>query len=123
MIWTFIDEIMLILWYHKKVFKKQILILVFYSIVLSHNHVFLWIHQLVGVVERCMDSSLVSPDLLACTHALTDQSFEHSKTSKKLAPFADCLVHFCWETCALCQEYRELKKQGFDMGIDIDYYT
>ncbi|KAL2545999.1 Protein PLANT CADMIUM RESISTANCE 3 [Forsythia ovata] len=32
-------------------------------------------------------------------------------------PCADCLVHFCCETCALCQEYRELKKRGFDMSI------
>jgi hypothetical protein len=29
----------------------------------------------------------------------------------------DCLVHFCCETCALSQEYRELKNRGFDMGI------
>ncbi|KAL2518787.1 Protein PLANT CADMIUM RESISTANCE 2 [Abeliophyllum distichum] len=32
-------------------------------------------------------------------------------------PCADCLVHFCCETCALCQEYRELKNRGFDMSI------
>ncbi|KAJ7946043.1 putative Plant cadmium resistance 2 [Quillaja saponaria] len=32
-------------------------------------------------------------------------------------PCVDCLVHFCCETCALCQEYRELKNHGFDMGI------
>jgi hypothetical protein len=29
----------------------------------------------------------------------------------------DCLVHFCCETCALCQEYRELKNRGYDMSI------
>ncbi|KAF8410052.1 hypothetical protein HHK36_002572 [Tetracentron sinense] len=33
------------------------------------------------------------------------------------APCVDCLVHFCCEPCALCQEYRELKNRGFDMGI------
>ncbi|GAB4848966.1 hypothetical protein Ancab_040149 [Ancistrocladus abbreviatus] len=32
-------------------------------------------------------------------------------------PSADCLVHFCCEPCALCQEYRELKTRGFDMSI------
>ncbi|KAJ8453142.1 hypothetical protein Cgig2_008026 [Carnegiea gigantea] len=32
-------------------------------------------------------------------------------------PSADCLVHFCCEPCALCQEYRELKNRGFDMAI------
>ncbi|XWS68016.1 hypothetical protein CRYUN_Cryun04dG0054100 [Craigia yunnanensis] len=32
-------------------------------------------------------------------------------------PCTDCLVHFCCASCALCQEYRELKNRGFDMGI------
>lgn len=29
----------------------------------------------------------------------------------------DCMVHCCCEKCALCQEYRELKNQGFDLSI------
>ncbi|XP_021910199.1 protein PLANT CADMIUM RESISTANCE 11-like [Carica papaya] len=29
----------------------------------------------------------------------------------------DCCIHFCCEQCALCQEYRELKNQGFDLSI------
>ncbi|CAA2974048.1 PLANT CADMIUM RESISTANCE 2-like [Olea europaea subsp. europaea] len=33
------------------------------------------------------------------------------------SPCTDCCVHCCCETCALCQEYRELKNQGFDMSI------
>ncbi|XP_010932525.1 cell number regulator 10 [Elaeis guineensis] len=32
-------------------------------------------------------------------------------------PCNDCLVHCCCESCALCQEYRELKNRGFDMTI------
>ncbi|XP_050277972.1 protein PLANT CADMIUM RESISTANCE 3-like [Quercus robur] len=32
-------------------------------------------------------------------------------------PCGDCLVHWCCEPCALCQEYRELKSRGFDMTI------
>ncbi|KAK4479713.1 hypothetical protein RD792_015245, partial [Penstemon davidsonii] len=32
-------------------------------------------------------------------------------------PCPDCIVHFCCEYCALCQEYRELKHRGFDMSI------
>ncbi|KAM5567674.1 protein PLANT CADMIUM RESISTANCE 11-like [Rosa sericea] len=32
-------------------------------------------------------------------------------------PCADCCVHFCCEVCALCQEYRHLQNQGFDMSI------
>ncbi|XP_077230595.1 protein PLANT CADMIUM RESISTANCE 2-like isoform X2 [Tasmannia lanceolata] len=33
------------------------------------------------------------------------------------SPCMDCFVHFCCEPCALCQEYRELKKRGLDMSI------
>ncbi|KAG5628402.1 hypothetical protein H5410_000119 [Solanum commersonii] len=29
----------------------------------------------------------------------------------------DCLLHFCCESCALCQEHRELKHRGYDMSI------
>ncbi|CAL5428288.1 unnamed protein product [Camellia sinensis] len=32
-------------------------------------------------------------------------------------PCCDCLVHCCCESCALCQEYRELKNRGFDMSV------
>ncbi|CAK7326780.1 unnamed protein product [Dovyalis caffra] len=32
-------------------------------------------------------------------------------------PCNDCLIHFCCDACALCQEYRELKHRGFDMTI------
>ncbi|OIT07294.1 PREDICTED: protein PLANT CADMIUM RESISTANCE 2-like [Nicotiana attenuata] len=31
-------------------------------------------------------------------------------------PCTDFCSHCCCETCALCQEYRELKNQGFDMA-------
>ncbi|CAM8883861.1 unnamed protein product [Rhodiola kirilowii] len=29
----------------------------------------------------------------------------------------DLCIHFCCESCALCQEYRELKNRGFDMTL------
>ncbi|KAL8249827.1 hypothetical protein R6Q59_006695 [Mikania micrantha] len=32
-------------------------------------------------------------------------------------PCNDCLVHFCCEPCAICQEYRELKYRGFDVSF------
>ncbi|KAF7826001.1 protein PLANT CADMIUM RESISTANCE 2-like [Senna tora] len=32
-------------------------------------------------------------------------------------PCDDCLLHWCCECCALCQEYRELQNRGFDMLI------
>ncbi|PKU85057.1 Protein PLANT CADMIUM RESISTANCE 3 [Dendrobium catenatum] len=40
-----------------------------------------------------------------------------SQYSLKKSPCNDCLLHFCCEHCALCQEYRELKRRGFDMTI------
>ncbi|KAL5722180.1 Protein PLANT CADMIUM RESISTANCE 11 [Ranunculus cassubicifolius] len=33
------------------------------------------------------------------------------------SPCSDCCIHCCCEECSLCQEYRELKNQGFDMSI------
>ncbi|KAF8723699.1 hypothetical protein HU200_021662 [Digitaria exilis] len=32
------------------------------------------------------------------------------------SPCLDCCVHFWCDTCALCQEYRELEKRGFNMA-------
>ncbi|XP_042495855.1 cell number regulator 10-like [Macadamia integrifolia] len=32
-------------------------------------------------------------------------------------PCADCVVHWCCEPCAICQEYRELESRGFDLSI------
>ncbi|CAA6658920.1 unnamed protein product [Spirodela intermedia] len=33
------------------------------------------------------------------------------------APCSDCLVHCCCESCALCQEYRELTHRGFHVPM------
>ncbi|XP_072992957.1 protein PLANT CADMIUM RESISTANCE 7-like [Typha latifolia] len=33
------------------------------------------------------------------------------------SPCGDCVVHCCCESCALCQEYRELKTRGFDLHL------
>ena len=30
---------------------------------------------------------------------------------------SDCCVHYWCETCALCQEYRELQNRGYDMSL------
>lgn len=35
----------------------------------------------------------------------------------KDTPCCDCLLHWCCEPCALCQEYRELQNRGFDMQL------
>ncbi|KAL2545925.1 Protein PLANT CADMIUM RESISTANCE 2 [Forsythia ovata] len=52
----------------------------------------------------------------ACIHS----SFYRSRMRKEYmlpeSPCADCPVHFFCETCALCQEYRQLKSIGVDMS-------
>ncbi|XVF17703.1 hypothetical protein REPUB_Repub10bG0146600 [Reevesia pubescens] len=54
---------------------------------------------------------------LSCLYSCVYRSRLRGQYDLEEAPCADCLVHFCCETCSLCQEYRELKNRGFDMGI------
>nr|AFM43805.1 fruit weight 2.2-2 protein [Dimocarpus longan] len=54
---------------------------------------------------------------LSCLYSCLYRSRLRGQYDLEEAPCADCLVHFCCETCALCQEYRELRNRGFDMGI------
>ncbi|KAL5542306.1 hypothetical protein UlMin_010016 [Ulmus minor] len=37
-----------------------------------------------------------------------------SKYGLPAEPCCDCCVHFCCESCALCQEHAELKSRGLD---------
>ncbi|XP_058735411.1 cell number regulator 1-like [Vicia villosa] len=54
---------------------------------------------------------------LACLYSCYYRSKLRAQYDLPEAPCMDCLVHFCCETCALCQEYRELKNRGFDLSI------
>ncbi|KAK9988366.1 hypothetical protein SO802_028605 [Lithocarpus litseifolius] len=53
----------------------------------------------------------------ACLYSCSYRSKLRAQYDLEEAPCVDCLVHFFCGTCALCQEYRELKSRGFDMGI------
>lgn len=53
----------------------------------------------------------------ACLYSCCYRSRLRAQYDLEESPCADCLVHCCCEACALCQEYRELKNRGFDMGI------
>ncbi|KAF6139084.1 hypothetical protein GIB67_010810 [Kingdonia uniflora] len=57
---------------------------------------------------------------LPCLYSCFYRSKLRGQYDLEEAPCVDCLVHFCCEFCALCQEYRELKNRGFDMGIGWD---
>ncbi|AES90189.2 putative PLAC8 motif-containing protein [Medicago truncatula] len=54
---------------------------------------------------------------LACLYSCYYRSKLRAQYDLPEAPCMDCLVHFCCETCALCQEYRELKNRGYDLSI------
>ncbi|XP_039126825.1 cell number regulator 2-like [Dioscorea cayenensis subsp. rotundata] len=52
-----------------------------------------------------------------CVYSCFYRKKMRSQYSLSSSPCNDCLVHCCCESCALCQEYRELKQHGFDMNI------
>ncbi|KAJ0763620.1 putative PLAC8 motif-containing protein [Helianthus annuus] len=52
-----------------------------------------------------------------CLYSCVYRTKMRSQYGLKESPCNDCLVHFCCERCALCQEYRELKHRGFDISI------
>ncbi|XP_054777013.1 cell number regulator 1-like isoform X2 [Prosopis cineraria] len=54
---------------------------------------------------------------LACLYSCNYRSKMRAQYDLPEAPCMDCLVHFCCEACALCQEYRQLKNYGFDLSI------
>ncbi|KAK6134245.1 hypothetical protein DH2020_032007 [Rehmannia glutinosa] len=53
----------------------------------------------------------------ACIYSCFYRSRMRSQYMLAEDPCADCLIHFCCEYCALCQEYRELQHRGFDMSL------
>lgn len=59
----------------------------------------------------------------ACLYSCFYRSRLRGQYDLEESPCVDCLVHYCCQTCALCQEYRELKLRGFDMGIGKHIYT
>ncbi|CBI32421.3 unnamed protein product, partial [Vitis vinifera] len=54
---------------------------------------------------------------LPCLYSCVYRSRLRAQYDLEESPCVDCLVHFFCEACSLCQEYRELKSRGFDMGI------
>ncbi|KAH6756772.1 hypothetical protein C2S51_038897 [Perilla frutescens var. frutescens] len=52
-----------------------------------------------------------------CFYSCFYRSKMRQQYSLQESPCGDCLLHCCCESCALCQEYRELKNRGFDMTI------
>ncbi|PIN13500.1 hypothetical protein CDL12_13885 [Handroanthus impetiginosus] len=76
--------------------------------------------QIAEIVDKG-SSSLYT--LIACVMGCPCcySSFYRSKLRQQYllheSPCGDCVVHCFCDSCALCQEYRELKNRGFDMYI------
>uniref|UniRef100_J3MD45 Uncharacterized protein n=1 Tax=Oryza brachyantha TaxID=4533 RepID=J3MD45_ORYBR len=51
-----------------------------------------------------------------CLYSCTKRSSMRAQYNLQQSPCFDCCVHFFCESCALCQEYRELEKRGFNMA-------
>ncbi|KAF7851914.1 hypothetical protein BT93_L1628 [Corymbia citriodora subsp. variegata] len=54
---------------------------------------------------------------VGCLYTCSYRKKMRSVHSLQEDPCADCLVHWCCISCALCQEHRELKNRGFDPSI------
>ncbi|KAM0949067.1 putative PLAC8 motif-containing protein [Dioscorea sansibarensis] len=52
-----------------------------------------------------------------CIYGCLYRKKMRSQYSLAASPCNDCLVHYCCESCALCQEYRQLKRLGFNVDI------
>eukprot|EP00261_Vitis_vinifera_P011357 XP_002282112.2 PREDICTED: cell number regulator 1 [Vitis vinifera] len=81
--------------------------------------------QIAEIVSKGSSNCAVSGTLyallcftgLSCLYSCAYRSRLRAEYDLEESPCADCLVHFCCEGCSLCQEYRELKNRGLDMGI------
>ncbi|XP_042022242.1 protein PLANT CADMIUM RESISTANCE 1-like [Salvia splendens] len=73
-----------------------------------------------GSSSCCLNGTrytLLSFVALSCFYSCCYRSKMRQQYLLQESPCCDCCVHFFCQTCALCQEYRELKNRGFDMTI------
>lgn len=54
---------------------------------------------------------------IPCVYTCTYRTKLRIKYGLPDAPLPDFILHCCCETCALCQEYRELNNRGIDPAI------
>ncbi|KAJ0669381.1 putative PLAC8 motif-containing protein [Helianthus annuus] len=82
--------------------------------------------QIAEILDKGTTSSAVHGALYTILLLLTGCQFIYSCSYRSKMrqqymlpeePCNDCLLHFCCEPCAMCQEYRELKHRGFDMSL------
>ncbi|KAF7847512.1 hypothetical protein BT93_L2889 [Corymbia citriodora subsp. variegata] len=66
-----------------------------------------------GLMYALIGSFIGIPCIYSCTY----RSKLRSKFGLVESPAPDWIVHFLFEPCALCQEYRELNRRGWDPAI------
>uniref|UniRef100_R7W4W8 Uncharacterized protein n=1 Tax=Aegilops tauschii TaxID=37682 RepID=R7W4W8_AEGTA len=49
-------------------------------------------------------------------YSCTKRSSMRAQYNFQGSPYMDCFVHMCCESCALCQEYKQLENRGFNMS-------
>ncbi|XP_058772277.1 protein PLANT CADMIUM RESISTANCE 3-like [Vicia villosa] len=85
--------------------------------------------RIAEIVDKGTTSCLVSGSLYTliccltgcgCLYSCIYRNKMRQQYMLKDKPCCDCLLHWCCESCALCQEYRELQNRGFDMQLGWD---
>ncbi|XP_052179867.1 protein PLANT CADMIUM RESISTANCE 4-like [Diospyros lotus] len=66
-----------------------------------------------GMIYGAIACCIAMPCLISCSY----RTKLRSQFRLKESPAPDWLTHCCCECCALCQEYRELRRRGFDPSI------
>ena len=100
-----------------------------YLLLARHEDIYIYIYcQIIfkmfggDLISGCFASGAIYAALTyfttcACLFSCSYRTKLRKQLMLKESPCEDCLVHFCCETCSLCQEYRELTRRGFDMSL------
>ncbi|KAF7094817.1 hypothetical protein CFC21_097097 [Triticum aestivum] len=75
-----------------------------------------------GSTSCCMHGTLyVLLGSIGCNwlYSCTKRSSMWAQYNFQGSPCMDCFVHMCCESCALCQEYKQLENRGFNMSKGI----
>ncbi|WVZ73535.1 hypothetical protein U9M48_021829 [Paspalum notatum var. saurae] len=76
-----------------------------------------------GCFSACIASGLIyglicTSTLMGCMYSCGYRSRLRAQYDLEEGECPDFMVHCCCEHLALCQEYRELKNRGYDLGIE-----
>ncbi|PNT76077.1 cell number regulator 11 [Brachypodium distachyon] len=80
--------------------------------------------RIAEIVDKGSTSCCMNGTLYVCLgtigfhwlYSCTKRSAMRSQYNLQESPCMDCCVHLCCESCALCQEYKELETRGFNMA-------